>query len=334
MQGTSMASPLDFAEPVLPPEEFWDRYNRRFEFPLSTVLAVALHAVAAALLIVILFQLTKSSPSHSGVPLVLIDPQGVDDEGDGSPGAGKQVDDPVSKNAGNPLNAARPVPPASDIAKIEAAIRNLLDDPNTAISISPDIARDYRELDETLRRKLLPKIGSNKGTGTGEGKGFSTQSGDGPSGVGASSAQARSLRWVLRFTTSDGPDYVHQLAVLGAVILVPFPPANKGCLYFPDLKRPAERRQATEDDLKKLAGQVRFSDGRADSVRGVCQALHIKENATTFWAFFPKKLEEELAKKEIGFANLRPEEIQETAFRITVRNGNASIAVEKQVAKK
>ena len=36
-----------------PEEEFWDRYNKRLEFPLSTVTAIFLHVLVAAFLVVI-----------------------------------------------------------------------------------------------------------------------------------------------------------------------------------------------------------------------------------------------------------------------------------------
>ncbi len=148
---------------------------------------------------------------------------------------------------------------------VEADIRRLIDDSSNATPIAPENAEAYWQLDHVLRNKLLPKM--KKG-----------EEGDGPGpGGGASSTQARTLHWVLRFHTTDGHNYVNQLATMGAVILVPLPPDNKECLYFLDLKGPAERRIATKDDLKKLGGQIRFNDARPDSVQGVCEALQISE---------------------------------------------------------
>ncbi len=57
-------------------------------------------------------------------------------------------------------------------------------------------------------------------------------------------------------------------------------------------------------------------------------------NAKAFWAFFPSNLEEELARKEKGYRNRRPEDIEETIFRVTVRGGQFTIEVDDQVAKK
>ena len=48
-----------------PEEEFWDRYNKRLEFPLSTVATVLLHALIAALLLLVLGYLMNSSPRFS-----------------------------------------------------------------------------------------------------------------------------------------------------------------------------------------------------------------------------------------------------------------------------
>lgn len=319
--------------PQPPHQDFWDRYNRRFEFPISTVAAVLFHAVVAALLMFVLFQLMNRSPSSSGVPVTLVPELGDDADGDGSPGSGEESD-PRLKANDNPWAAANLLQPNPEkLPQIEAGLRTLLEDPNGKIAISPANLTPYEDLDETLRKLLLEKPGANKGKGPGAGKGDAPQKDDGPGGV-ANSTQARSLRWVLRFTTTDGQDYVDQLATMGAVILVPLPPENKECLYFPNLRKLGERKMATEDDLKKLAGQVRFSDSRPESVRAVCEALGVEQKVRTFWAFFPKGLEDELAKKEIGYRNRRPEDVAETVFRVTIRNGVATIAVEDQKSKK
>src|SRR5947208_2955394 len=168
-----------FETPALPPEEFWDRYNQRFEFPLSTVLAVLIHAIVAALVVFALFQLMKSSPSQSGVPVQLIDLAGLDDDGDGSPGSGNMIDAPIRKNSGNALEGARPVPPSSDIPKVEADIRTAIGDLDLSVPISPENAERYNDLDRTLREKLLPKAVPPPGAGGGEGRGNANQKGPG-----------------------------------------------------------------------------------------------------------------------------------------------------------
>ena len=323
-----LALPVD----APPEEQFWERYNKRLEFPLSTAVTVLIHALVAGLLVLVLSYLMNGSKVASAVPVSLVEVVGQDDDGDGSAGSSR-VENPIGIAPTDPWQASLALLPSpADLPKVEAEIRKLLEDPERAVAISPANGAQYDQLDETLRKKLLQEPGGNKGAGGANGKGDTKQAGNGPGGF-ANDSRSRSLRWVLRFTTMDGQDYLDQLAAMGAVILIPLPPENKECLYFPNLKKLGERRLATEGDLKKLAGQVRFSDARPESVRAVCEALGVKEKARTFWAFFPKGLEDELARKEMGYRNRRPEDVAETVFRITLRDGKAEITVVDQSAK-
>jgi len=313
----------------LPQEEFWNRYNKRLEFPLSATVAVFLHVLVAAALAVILFHFMSVPRRDTTLQLSLVESMGLDDEGDGLPGSG--IDDPQLPAGDSPLRAKDPTPIApTGLPKVEADLRKILDDASGMMPIAPANVGGYAKLDESLQRKLL---GGAPGAGGSSGNGDTHQPGVGPGGERASSTRARSLRWVLRFSTADGQDYIEQLAALDAVVLIPLPPNNEKCLFFPDLKKPTERRTATEGDLQKLAGQVRFSDSRPQSVGSVCAALGVDATPSSFWAFFPSRVEEELAKKEIGYRNRRPEEIAETIFRFTVRNGSARIVVVDQKPK-
>src|SRR5205823_1798994 len=87
-----------------PEEEFWERYNKRLEFPLSTVSAVLLHILVGAVLVFILYRLMHQE-DRSDVPLRLIEVGGLDDAGEGSVGSGGQ-EDPYIKNDGDPLKLA------------------------------------------------------------------------------------------------------------------------------------------------------------------------------------------------------------------------------------
>lgn len=148
------------------------------------------------------------------------------------------------------------------------------------------------------------------------------------------STHNRSLRWVLRFRVTDGRDYVAQLRLVGAEILVPLPPDNKEAHVFPDLNDLKKGRTATADDLKRLAGKVKFSDTRREQVAEVVAALGLDAKPKEFWAFFPKELEDELARKEKAYRNRKPEDIEETIFRVTVRAGKLEIVVDDQRVKR
>ena len=75
---------------------------------------------------------------------------------------------------------------------------------------------------------------------------------------------------------------------------------------------PLFAERAAGIDIAKAGIEVTIrvpSDTRPDSVRGVCEVLGVKEpNVKSFWAFFPKGLEDELDRKEKGYRNRRPEE--------------------------
>jgi hypothetical protein len=91
---------------------------------------------------------------------------------------------------------------------------------------------------------------------------------------------------------------------------------------------------ATDDDMKRLADQIKFSDTRPASVAGVCSALGVREPARSFWAFFPRTLEDELSRKETNYRNRRAEDIEETIFRVVIRGGSYEVVVYDQTAKR
>jgi len=329
-----VADPLEVPEGP-PEEEFWDRYNKRLEFPLATVTAVLGHLLVAAFLVFFFLGYFSGKDNRSSVPLSLVpDLGGADEDGTGSAGSGG-VEDPLKEGKASSLEEQLKVlPDPTKLPEIKQDLKDTLKYDNEGnIPVSDFNAPAYAAIDKTLRDKLLG-IGAKKGAGPGDGSGNDGTKGTGPGGNGANSTRARSLRWVMRFRTSSGDDYVAQLAAMSAVVLVPLPPENRDCLYFPNLKKPSDHRMASEEDKNRLVGQIKFSDTRPDSVRGVCEALGVKENARSFWAFFPKGLEDELSKKEIGYRNRRPEQIEETIFRVVSRGGSYDIVVDDQTAKK
>jgi len=333
-----VAPPLDPTEiPEGPPEEvFWDKYNKRLEFPLATTTAVLLHLSVAAFLVCFFLGILGGKTDKSGVPVSLVpDMGGLDDDGSGSSGSGG-VDDPLKESKTTSLEEQLKVlPDPSQLPVIKDNIKETLKFDNEGnIPVSDFNAPAYAAVDKTLADKLLG-IGAKKGSGPGAGSGNDGSAGTGPGGTGANSTRARSLRWVMRFRTSSGEDYVAQLAAMNAVILVPLPQMdNKQGLYFTNLHNLGEKKISTDADLSKLAGQIKFSDTRPDSVRAVCEVLGVKENAKSFWAFFPRGLEDELAKQEIGYRNRRPEQIEETIFRVITQGGTYKIVVDDQTAKR
>ena len=76
---------------------------------------------------------------------------------------------------------------------------------------------------------------------------------------------------------------------------------------------------------------------RRSGSRWISSGSRSKKTPTTptaFWAFFPKELEEKLARMETGYRNRRSEDIEETIFRVTIRGGSYELVVDDQRIKK
>ena len=318
-----------------PEEEFWETYNRRMEFPLSAVASVFLHVLVAAALVFIIVELMDTGEDRSNPDLKLMEVGGLDDVGAGSEGSGGK-NDPDFITDQNPIKAAEksfPNPQALVDAKADINSKIFLDDPNGKLPIAPSNAKAYSDLDESLRKKLLG-AGAQQGSGNQPGKGYDDSKGNGPGGNGADSTRARGLRWVLRFSVRGGSDYISQLRAMGAKILIPLSDGKH--IIVPDLGNPSSHHAATDAELSGLAKMIQFSDNRPQMVREIVDALGVSVSGQpkAFWAFFPKTLEEELAQKEKSYRNRRPEDIEETIYRITIRGGSFDIVVDDQVIKR
>lgn len=302
--------------PLPPDEAFWAKYNSRFEFPFSTVGAVLLHVVVALVIVLMLAEMRASTPNKD---LRVVMAQ-IDGYGEGSPGDGTE---PTDLPAGGSENLAEVVPPTlpelTPLPEVRETLRELLPEPNSA-AIPDRKLKDYAALDKSLL----------KGLARGEGQG-----GTGPGGAGPDGAIPQSFRWTLRFKTRDGRDYVYQLGILRAHILVPVPPGNKECLLFEDLSaEPPRGRKMTDPDLTRLGRQVRFSDRSRDSCRQVARALGLDFTPDVFYAFFPDDLRQDWAAKERAFRGADPKDIEETVLEVTVTGGRADVRVTDQKLRK
>lgn len=319
---SDQAPPPADDELVIPPppeEEFWEKFNKRLEFPLGAVGAVLCHVLIGAGLIYVLAVLIGNREDRSGVPLVLVDAGGLDDVGDGSEGSGGQ-DEPLLTNNNDPFAPKETSPLITDLPD-PMDVKNIpkLDDPGA--SVPPPAGS------KTPRK-------TEQGQGNEKGRGYDGTKGKGPGGSGADSTRARNQRWTIRFKVSDARDYLDQMKSMNAEILVPIPGQEGQFWYFSDLGNPSSKRMASDADKSKLAGQVKFCDNRAQSVEDVARALGLDFKPKEFWAFFPKELEEEMDRKERGYRNRQPEQIERTFFRVVIRGGGYDLAVDDQVVRR
>lgn len=330
----------DYAVEIVgpPPEEFWERFNKRLEFPLSTVSAILIHVLIGGLIVFGIFHLMDQEADKSGVPVKLVDLNGLDEGGLGSEGGGGSTDEAIVRSKDEGTRALiDSLPDPSKLPEIRENIRKTIVniDPTGTLPISDANAAALASLDKSIRDKFL---GARQGSGADSGEGYDGSKGKGPGGTGADSTLGRNMRWVLRFKVTGGHDYVDQLKSMGAVLLFPRPEDGKQCVFYSlgNSMEGAPRDGGLADDrlLSALANKIRFSDARRDAVQGVAGAVGLDFTPRTFWAFFPKSLEDELARKESGYRNKRSEDIEETIFRVTIRGGKYELVVDEQKTKR
>jgi hypothetical protein len=301
-------------------QPFWERYNRQLEMPIGIAISIFTFVAAVAVLMVIIS--INWTRSKAPVPISVVG-GGIDDSGDGSPSDGGAA--ALASGQMNPaeLNKLLQDTPLNDVKDVKERI---VADVGGEIEIPDGTAASLAKLDKDIRDKLLGgKEGTGKGVNGGEAAG-----GSGPGGTGASSTWARGLRWVLKFDTSTGKDYVNQIGGLGGAIMVPIPPTYQKMLLFRD-PRTGQSTQATDADFEFYGKLIQFSDARAEAVTVVAQTLGLNFKPHAFWAYFPRDLEDKLATLEKNYQNKPAEQIKQTTFRVILRGGQYDFAVIGQV---
>lgn len=296
--------------PLPPEEEFWDKYNHHFEFPFSAVGAVLLHLTVVIAIYLVMLK-TKNAALDKNLPVVISPVSGLDTE-DGAPGAG-EGDGEVKPEE----RFEQPITPQEleKLPDIQKTLEDVVPDPSI---IPKDKLADFSNLDKDLQNKLA------RGDGT---------HGKGPGGMGHSNAAAQSFRWTMRFKTRSGRDYIYQLGILQAKLLVPLPPDNKKCMLFDNLTADPPKGRVIEPnspEMTQLAGQVRFSDRSPDSVRQVAGALNMDETPKLFYAFFPGELRLRLAQMEKDYAGAELKDIEETVIAMNLGGGKIEPRITEQ----
>jgi hypothetical protein len=314
-----------------PEEDFDEKYNKRLEFPISIVAAILIHVLVGTFIVRVLLGMLSIGEDKSGVPVKLVALDGLDDSGDGSSGSGGETD-PFIKADGDPDKALDSLVDPAKLPDVKENMQKTIKylDPTGNLPISDANAAAYSSLNESVRKKLL---GQRQGSGNEEGSGFDGSKGKGPGGTGADSTLGRNMRWVLRFKVDSGRDYLSQLKVMKAELLVPKLNSEQ-CVLVADLSNFSNQSIASDDDMKRLSRKIKFSDGRREAVRAVAQTLGLDFTPQSFWAFFPRDIEDELARKETGYRNRRAEDIEETIFTVRVSGGDYMFVVEEQKIKK
>lgn len=313
---------------------FWRTYSPRFEMPISYVVAALAIALVLFFISLLMYFHFQNNENYKPGPMIGTT-DGDDSSGAGETGAGGEIDPKVKGDNTAPTrdDIKDIVPDIDKLPSIKDDIVSAikLEDPNSPVALSDSKAAQYAALEKSIRDKML---GLKKGDGTkgngGEG-GNPTGKGD---GTGSDSTRARTLRWVIAFKTLGGRDYLDQLQALGAKVIVPTSD-GKGAFLFRSLDgNPPQGKLMNESDWNELSGLVQFSDYTALSRQQVGEALGMGNLPKGFWAFFPKELEKELARKEIGHQQRRTEDIEETKFECVNRGGKYELVVTRQTLKR
>ena len=314
--------------PLAPPDEqFWDRYSPHHEFPLSSIGSVALHIGVFAALAGLLYLAYKGTISDkTPVPMVTMTVAG-----DGGPeGRGGGGGENQPKEDVDPIQQTLPKRdvPQAELDRVMPELKQYLPKvPANQAGLRPEDLPNIPKiagLDDELRKKLMEGASGNKGKGPGDGAG-----GPGPEGAGAGNASDptssanRGVRWDLNFKTENGADYLNQLRAMKATLLLPQPANWKTYKAY----RTTDSSFAGEDfDIAKLPG-LYFIDDEPGSAARLARAMGLDFSPPKFLAFFPKDIEEELARKEREYRGRKESEIFSTSFRILVRDGKPTITV-------
>lgn len=309
----------------IPPEErFWKRYSPNLEFPLSSVLALALFATILGIMIVSIKLEWFSQPTTPDLGTMALGDENL-------PGPVK----PSGKNGvfgnGQPRreNVSQPregtVKPGPELPRMPGPVGKPEPLPD-APPLLPDLpAISFDRIGAEARKKLERSIaGTPEGTGP--------DGPPGPTGSGSGQRLERVYRWHIMLDTRSGEHYLKQLQFLKAYIGQP-EKAGAGKLQyriFRDLTHlPASGKI---EDVNRL-NRFFAVDTKPESVRALASALGLTRQSYHLVVFFPRALEEELARKELAYRGRTESQIAATQFHILWRGKDYDVQVTDQRVK-
>jgi hypothetical protein len=293
-------------QPVhVPPEErFWQRYSPHQEMPLSTFGSLVLHVLAIGALILGgwlgWFGFGKSAAS---LPVETVR-FGIGNE--------DKLRNPGSATEGNAVTAET-MPEANDQPPADDPMRPKLEP--AAVVLPPlslqndDILKRYVQEGKPNNpfEDIINSLKQEKGP-----KGPNTPGGPGGSRTPPPPRVARMLRWTMVFNTRTGMDYLAQLRSIGAILAIPTGPDSQTYKIVRDLsgRGPAK---LLDEDISKIQS-IFWKDNRPESVAALMKALHYPQVPSHFYAFMPRKVEQDLSELEKQFAGRSEDQIHSTKF--------------------
>jgi hypothetical protein len=309
---------LQFQATTGPDKRLWKYYSPHHELPFSSMSSLALHVAAVAILIVtgVLASRWSKSDASAGLPIsVMNEPsdnipgppdispasEPIQPREDAAPGLSPQPGlPPAGFPRGEPLNepsAAAPELPSVQPASKDRLIEEAHDATTTLSNLSD-------RLGDAIRR---PPAGSKDGSPEGNGA---------PGGGRADIRIDRVRRWQVNFTVAGPEDHLRQFAGLGAILAVP--DSDGRYHVYHELSR--QPRVGRVEDISKI-DRIWFIDAKAETVTAIARLLGMPGQPTKLIAFFPQKLEQEMATLEDDLYPGRNKANKKIVFQV-VRRGD------------
>jgi hypothetical protein len=133
-----------------------------------------------------------------------------------------------------------------------------------------------------------------------------------------STRETRMLRWIIHFDTSNGEEYLRQLRALGGILAIPRDAMGVQYYLIRDLS--AKPPKLLEEDVSKI-DRIFWIDDKPNSVKPLMEAIGLSQRPDRVVVFLPPQFEEKLFELEKKYQNLKEDEIYETVFQVTRKDG-------------
>jgi hypothetical protein len=320
------------AEP--PEEKTWKYYSRHHEMPASGVSSLAVHLAALGVLIV--GGLVTAKVASNGRPAEIVAALGPDA---GDKELGNSRSSGVARNRETPEEDVKPTAKAASVSV--PALGTIMPVKSKAwIPEQGDAGRAIQVGSQKALKDLNQQVGAAlQEAGEPLHRVGDQVRKDGPPGnsddntVGTTIQRGR--RWQLNFQVTGAMDHLRQFAALGAILAVPEP--EGGFRVFKDLNAwpglratsAANNRHPVSEHMDTLADIHRIGFADRETVAEVASVLGMPE-APYLLAFFPKELEEKMARLERQFQHGLEENIHsKTYFQVVPRGPGYDVVIDR-----
>jgi hypothetical protein len=276
-------------------KRLWKYYSPHHELSFSSISSLALHLTALAVLIggAVLGSRWNRSDGSAGLPIsVMNDPSENNPRLPDSPVASEPIrprDDVGPGLSPQPGLPANNLPPGERLDPPSAAPPPLPSVPPTSNDRLIEGANAAATALSNVSDRVSDAIGSRPPTGSEDGTARGTGVPGSPNGIRTD----RVRRWQVNFTVAGPEDHLRQFAGLGAILAVT--DADGRYHVYRELSR--RPLVGNVEDISKI-DRIWFIEREAETVTGIARVLRLPGQPKLLIAFFPQKLEQEMATLE------------------------------------